>query len=94
MTDPNPWRGRKAQPTGYALENPDPVPAHLRGRVADRPAAGPGARGQSGIVRDLPLRLALIQAGVITTEQIALAEAALGAEFERVTRDQEEPGDA
>ena len=66
MTDLNPWRGRKAQPTGYALENPDPVPAHLRGTIADRSAAGPDARVRSPLAqaaastRDYALRLALV----------------------------------
>lgn len=77
--------GRRARPTGEALRNPDPVPAHLVGTVRDpnaRPAPAPAARPVMaqpvGPVRDYALRLALIQAGVITTADLAVAEASIG----------------
>ncbi len=79
----HPWARGKAQPTGYALENPDPIPAHLQ-RPTDG-ASGPDARGRGpssavAASRDYALRLALIQAGLITTAQLAEAERALGIE--------------
>ena len=83
MTTGEGWGGRRARPTGEALRNPDPVPAHLVGTARDpnvvpAPVPRPVMAQPAGPTRDYALRLALIQAGVISTADLAVAEASIG----------------
>ena len=87
------WRDRLGPPPA----DQDPCPPHLRG--TDRDPAVRAARRHPTMAqpvggRDLALRLALIQAGVITTQQLAEAEAALGlSAASRVMREKEGASD-